>query len=51
MLLLSILMDETDDYEYFFHKYKISNKIKDNLIILNKGLKDLKSNKDFLKKI
>ena len=51
MLLLSILlMDETNDYEYFFHKYKISNKIKDNLIILNKGFKDFKSNKDFFKK-
>ena len=43
-------MDETYDYEYFSHKYKVSNRIKDNLSLLNKGYKDFKLNKDFFKK-
>ncbi len=50
LFLAVLIMDETNDYEYFFHKYKISNKIKDNLIILNRGYKNFQANKDFFKK-
>ena len=50
LFLAVLIMDETNDYEYFFHKYKISNKIKDNLIILNRGYKNFQANNDFFKK-
>ena len=50
LFLAVLIMDATNDYEYFFHKYKISNKIKDNLIILNRGYKNFQANKDFFKK-
>ena len=51
ILLLSILLiDLKDNYEYFCHKYKLSNKTRDNLKLLGSKFKELKTNKDFFKK-
>ncbi len=46
-LLAVCLMDEGDNYEYFCHKYKTSNKLKNSLNTLSKFYKDYKSNKYF----
>ena len=50
ILLGILLIDEKDNYEYFIHKYKASNKIKETLEKLKKNLLILKSNKDFFEK-
>ena len=50
ILLGTLLIDEKDNYEYFIHKYKASNKIKETLEKLKKNLLILKSNKDFFEK-
>ena len=50
ILLGILLIDEKDNYEYFIHKYKASNKIKESLEKLKKNLLILKSNKDFFEK-
>ncbi len=51
ILLLSILLiDLKNDYEYFSHKYKVSNKIYDTLILLGNKFKDYKNDKEFFKK-
>ncbi len=49
LFLCILLIDETNNFEYFFHKYNISNKIKDNLILINTAYKNSKENKDFFK--
>ena len=51
ILFLSILlMDLKDNHEYFSHKYKVSNKINDNLSLLGNKFKEFKTNKEFFKK-
>ncbi len=50
ILLGTLLIDEKDNYEYFIHKYKASNKIRETLEKLKKNLLILKSNKDFFEK-
>ena len=50
ILLGILLIDEKDNYEYFIHKYKASNKMKETLEKLKKNLLILKSNKDFFEK-
>ena len=51
ILLLSILLvDLKDNHEYFCHKYKLSNKTRDNLILLGNKFKELKTDKEFFKK-
>ena len=50
LLLAVLLIDEKDNHEYFGHKYKVSNNIKDNLNLLAKNFKLLKENKDFFNK-
>ena len=45
-----MLIDEKDNHEYFIHKYKASNKMKETLEKLKKNLLILKSNKDFFEK-
>ena len=47
LLLAVMLIDDQDTHDYFSHKYKISNKIKDYLSSLAKNLKLLKENKSF----
>ena len=47
LILSLLLLDETSNYQYFFHKYNISNKTKDNLNFYSKLLKQIKSKDDF----
>ena len=50
-LWLSILLiDLKDNHEYFSHKYNVSNKINDNLNLLGKKFKEVKTDKEFFKK-
>ena len=48
--MATLLIDEKNNHEYFSHKYKISNEIKEKLYLLAKDLKLLKENKDFFNK-
>ena len=51
ILLLSILLiNLKNNHEYFSHKYKLSNKIYDNLYLLGNKYKEVKTNKEFFKK-
>ena len=50
LILGILLLDGTNNFEYFCHKYKVSNVIKNNLDFLSKGLSGIKKNKDFLEK-
>ena len=51
ILLLSILLvDLKGNQEYFSHKYKVSNKIYDNLNLLGEKFKEFKADKEFFKK-
>ena len=51
ILLLSILLiDLKSNHEYFSHKYKVSNKIHDNLYLLGNKFKETKTDKEFFKK-
>ena len=45
-----LLIDETDNYEYFSHKYKISNKLKNKLKILASNYTMFKNDINFLKR-
>ncbi len=45
-----LMLDETNNYQYFFHKYNISNKTKDKLNLYSKLLKQIKSDDDFFTK-
>ena len=49
-LLAILLIDEKDNHEYFSHKYKVSNEIKDNLNLLAQNFKILKKDKNFFSK-
>ena len=45
-LILSLLIvDESNDYEYFCHKYKVSNKIKNKFKNISKKYENLKNKK------
>jgi len=48
-LLAILLIDEKDNHEYFFHKYNVSNNLKNDLILISKNFKNLKMNKSFFK--
>ncbi len=50
IILGILLIDEKDNHEYFLHKYKTSNKIKEVLEKLNKNVKKLKNDKNFFEK-
>ena len=51
ILFLSILLiDLKENHEYFSHKYKVSNKIHNNLKLLGNKFKESKVNQDFFKK-
>jgi len=43
------LIDEKDNFEYFCHKYKVSNKLKKNLIFIANNYKSFKEEKKYLK--
>ncbi len=48
-ILTILLVDESNNFEYFCHKYKVSNEIKNNLIFFSDALKNMKLDKDFFK--
>tara|TARA_B100001063_G_scaffold221000_1_gene226301 strand:- start:908 stop:2170 length:1263 start_codon:yes stop_codon:yes gene_type:complete len=47
LLLPILLIDEKNSYEYFGHKYNVSNNLKDNLNLLAKNFNLLSENKNF----
>ena len=50
-LIFSILLvDEKDNYEYFCHKYRVSNNLKKNLSFIAYNYAEFKKEKNFLKK-
>ena len=50
MFLAIMLIDETNNHEYFSHKYNVSNELKENLNIIAKNFKTLQKNKEFFQK-
>ena len=48
-LLAILLIDDKENHEYFCHKYKTSNLIKEKLSFFNKQYKDYKENKKYFK--
>ena len=50
LILGIMLLDETNNYEYFCHKYKVSKVVKGNLSMLFKAFLDFKNNKNFFTK-
>tara|TARA_B100001564_G_scaffold68981_2_gene54565 strand:- start:75 stop:1340 length:1266 start_codon:yes stop_codon:yes gene_type:complete len=49
-LLAILLVDLQGDHEYFSHKYKVSNKIRENLNLIGNKFKDFKNDNDFFNK-
>ena len=50
-ILLSILLiDESNNFEYFLHKYNVSNNLKEDLNLMAINFKNFKSNKKFFLK-
>jgi poly(A) polymerase len=45
-----LLVDEKDNYQYFCHKYKISNKLRKDLIFFSENYIKFKEEKNYLKK-
>jgi len=45
-----LLVDEKDNYEYFCHKYKVSNKLRKDLSFIAKNYTKFKEEKNYLKK-
>ncbi len=50
IILGILLIDETDNHEYFSHKYKVSNNLKNELNLLAKNYLKSRSEKNFFKK-
>ena len=50
LLLAVLLIDDTNNHEYFSHKYNVSNDLKDALNLLEKNLKTVKEKNFFFKK-
>jgi len=48
LILALIIMDESNDYEYFCHKYKMSNNIKNRFKNISLNFSDLKNKKFYL---
>ena len=55
LILAVILLDQTNDYEYFCHKYKISNSVKNRFRNISNNFENLKKknyfSKDNIKKL
>ena len=49
-LLAVLLIDETNNHEYFSHKYNVSNELKENLNLIAKNFINFQKNKDFFLK-
>jgi len=50
LLLAILLIDDTNNHEYFSHKYNVSNDLKDTLNLLEKNFTIIKEKKFFFKK-
>jgi len=50
ILLAVLLINETNNHEYFSHKYNISNELKESLDLMAKNFENLKKNKKFFSK-
>ena len=50
VIFASMLLDFSNNHEYFFHKYNISNETKNNLNLYSNLLKEIKSNENFFLK-
>ena len=50
ILLAVMLIDETNNHEYFLHKYNVSNDLKENLNLMAKNFTNLQLNKKFFTK-
>ena len=48
LILALIIMDETNDYEYFCHKYKVSNNIKNRFKNISINFNEIKNKKFYL---
>ena len=49
-ILAVLLIDETNNYEYFLHKYNVSNDLKESLNLMAKNFTQIQSNKKFFLK-
>ena len=49
-LLALLLIDDSNSHEYFFHKYNVSNDLRENLNLMAKNFTNLQSNKKFFLK-
>ena len=50
LVLAILLIDESDNYEYFCHKYKTSNSLQEKLKIMSNLLRQYESDKNFFSK-
>ena len=50
LLLAVLLIDDTNNHEYFSHKYNVSNELRESLNLLAKNYKIIKEKKFFFKK-
>ena len=50
LILALLIIDQTNDHEYFCHKYKVSNETRDYLDFCGKNFKEVQKNKNFFKK-
>jgi tRNA nucleotidyltransferase/poly(A) polymerase len=50
LILASLVVDSSDSYEYFCHKYKVSNNIRNRFKNISKNYKNLENNKFYLEK-
>ena len=50
LLLSTLLFDETNNYEYFCHKYKVTSKLNENLTSIFEIYMELKKDSEFFKK-
>ncbi len=48
LIMAMLVVDKSDNYEYFCHKYKTSNSIKDKFKNISKNFNDLKNKKFYL---
>ena len=48
-ILSSLLIDGSNNHEYFSHKYNIANETRDHLAFCGKNFKEIQSNKNFFK--